>query len=107
MKEVPKYGSTEWYQYQYKLSLEARRGHNYAYHSEELEKTLLNKGYQWHIFDNKMDLSLDNRCTYSELKAKEVVDDYRSTGHYARIICGMEKNVQRIKTFSVIFKKKN
>ena len=107
MTSSPKYGSLEWRAFQYKAALEAKRGHNYSYFSEKLQEELLAKGYQWHEFNSpRTEMAHKKFCTTSEYIAKDAVDQYRATGHYARIICGMEQNVQRVKYFSVIFKKK-
>lgn len=101
MSQYPKYGSREWKIFQYLQALKARRGHNYAYYSSALDEELEAKGYQWHKFKD------GDHSTYSELEAKEVVETLRSNSNYARIICGVDKNHARMKTFSVTFKKKS
>lgn len=104
----PKYGSTEWKLYQYEQAQKARRGHNYAYFTEELGEELKAKGYRWHDFTKPIGNGSfeDREYTESELLAQEVVKSYRENGHYARIICGMHQCVQRIKSFSVAYRKK-
>lgn len=90
----------QWDIQSYKAKLEANKGHNYQYWSENIEKELTNKGYSWFEFD---------KCEYaipSELKAKEIVEQLRKDGYYARIIAGYEQNIQHTKMFSITYKKK-
>lgn len=91
-------GSNIW---KYARLLEEKRGHNYQYYSEKLEKELEEKGYSWHKFED------GNYYTDSEYAAKILVNEYRKLGNYSRIICGMFQNVQRIKTFSICYKRKS
>jgi hypothetical protein len=52
--------------------------------------------------------SYGNQAIPSESFAKETLEKLKSEGNQARIVCGYEKNIQRIKMFSIIFKlKKN
>lgn len=87
--------------WKYARMLEEKRGHNYQYYSEKLEKELEEKGYEWHKFID------GSYYTNSEYDAKCIVNEYRKLGCYSRIICGMFQNVQRIKTFSICYKRKN
>ena len=82
----------------YERKLEANRGSNFEYWSEKHDKMLKN-GWDLFLIKNKF-------STPSELHAKEVVNDLRLKNNYSRIICGYDKNVQRIKMYSVIFKPK-
>lgn len=110
MTHYPEYGSTEWKLFQYNAAKEAKRGHNYAYYSDELGEKLKVSGYQWHEFTRNCNMDgtkVVNDYTSSEIAAKEVVEQYRKDGYYARIICGKEMVVQRIKYFSVAYKKKD
>ena len=91
-------GSFSW---KYARMLEERRGHNYQYLNNELFEKLQSKGYNFFIFKDKKDV------TISELEAEEIVKMLRETGYYARIVAGHEKNIQRIKMFSVIYKKRD
>lgn len=99
----------EWKQFQYEQAVKARRGHNFTYYNDELGEELKAKGYQWHLFTrncNMDDTKVTEDYTSSVIVAKEAVEQYRSSGHYARVICGKHQNIQRIKSFSVIYKKK-
>jgi len=92
----------KWDSMQYKARLEAARGNSFQYHSDELEKELERKGYLWHDFNGR----LDREATQSITAAKEVVATLRASGHYARIICGLCKDIQGNRYFSVTYKKK-
>jgi hypothetical protein len=101
--DMPEYGTSDWRWHQYKKGQEARKGSNFEYWSEGKHRMLLTDGgYKLHAFVGHR----HDDYTYSELIAKEVVEEYRNTDHYARILCGMSQNVQRMKTFSVIYKKR-
>ena len=91
---------SEFQSYQYKRMLEERRGHNYKYHSDELEESLKEKGYEWYDFGSGLEQ------TNFEDEAIEAVENLRETGHYARIICERMKVVQRVKYYSVAYKRK-
>lgn len=102
----PKYGTAQWRALQYKRAKEARRGHNYEYWGPKHEAMIENgwtvlqmekSGRQWGKF-------FWSESTSSELYAKRCVDELRSAGNYARIVCGYDKNVQRIKMYTVIYK---
>lgn len=77
----------------YKAMLEANRGHNYQYYTDELGNYLDQKGYMEYR---------ENEREFSEHKAKEIVSTLRSTGHFARIICFGNK--LRIKEFHIYYK---
>lgn len=87
---------------QYKRMLEERRGHNYEYWGERHEN-LLQRG--WQILEIERRGKLEE-ATKSEWLAQGKVTELRKSGHYARIVCGYEKNVQREKMFTVIFRKR-
>ncbi len=104
-KHIPVYGTAEYKAYVYQLMKEKNRGHNYQYWNDDTHGKLLNEGWELHRFEK---VRFDQALVYtlSELHAKEIVDELRKTGYYARIIAGMHKNVQKQKTFSIIKKKK-
>lgn len=86
--------------YQYKRMLEERKGHNYQYYTDDIGKELEEKGYEFYLFTNRMNRK--DEATQFEHVAKEVVEQLRNSGHFARIICGYDQNVQRIKMYSVV-----
>ena len=107
MKKYPKdieYGSSDWKLYQYERTKEENRGHNYQYYNDEMWSTLEKKGYKFYLFDEKE--SFESRSTNSEAIAKEILVELRKN-NFARIIAGYNKNVQRQKRFSVIYKPKS
>lgn len=73
--------------FDYQALLESRRGHNYAYLTDEIYKDLQAKGYK------------EELETYSEVTAQDKVLELRKTGHFARIIC--EANRLRIRKYIV------
>lgn len=101
--KTPIYGTTEWRAYQYQRRLEEQRGHNYQNFNQEKWDKLEQNGWQMHVFSGR---GTEHNATMSEMSAKEVVEEYRKTGHYSRIITGYSQNKQRIKMFTVIYKKK-
>lgn len=82
--------------------LEERRGFNFEYWNEKHDK-MLDNGWDLYVFENS---KLDKLTTSSRQYAKEIVEKLRSEGNFARIICGYEKNIQRIRMYSIIFKPK-
>lgn len=82
---------------QYKARLQANKGHNYQYFTNELYYELQSKGYKSAIFDGE-----DN--TRDENIAIRVRNDYRDAGNYARIVCITNKI--RIRTYIVYYKPK-
>jgi len=95
----------EWDSMQYKARLEAQRGHNYQYYTESLSKQLFLKGYNWYKFSD--DGIKNSFAITSESKAKEIVKKLKSENHYARIIVGYSQNTQRIKMYSIVYRKKS
>jgi hypothetical protein len=87
----------KFFSWSYKTMLESRRGHNYEYWSEKHDE-LLENGWKMFEFKHRAEASS------SENIAKNKVDELRQSGHYARIVCGLQKNVQRIKMYSIIYK---
>ena len=81
---------------QYKRMLEERQGHNYEYWNEKHEK-MIEDGWQLHSFNGKKE------ATRIEDDAILIVNELRSTGYNARIVCGYCKDVQRTKYYSVIY----
>lgn len=86
----------EWDNIQYQARLNANRGHNYQYLTDELQAELEAKGYKRHY-------PLGN-TTLTENIANSLTKGFRDTGHYARIVC--VPNRLRIKTYIVYYKKK-
>ena len=91
--------------FQYKRMLEERRGHNYQYYSDKLQRYMDNKGYGFYP-EHGFNYGGADYITTIESDAKQKVECLRISGYYARIICGYDKNVQRKKTYSIICKKK-
>ncbi len=78
----------------YQAMLEARRGRNFEYWNDKKHGALLGKGW-----------SIDQTLT-SVLCAIDRVTELRNTGNHARIVCGYEKTIQRIKHYTIITKQK-
>lgn len=85
--------------WKYQRMLEERRGHNYQYPNNEQQLKNEVLGYKHHIFED------GRQETMSETKAKKVVEQYRSTGYFSRIVC-YSNAIARAKYFSVIYRKK-
>lgn len=94
----------EWDAMQYEARKNSMKGRNYEYWNEEKHGRLIESGYSFHFFKTRGGSIED--YTSIEDDAKDAVEKYKQTGHYARIVCGYEKSVQRTKYFTVIFKKK-
>lgn len=101
---------SDWDSMQYRRRLEARKGSNYEYWNEKHEDMMENKGWDLYELAEKTTRQWGNTygrfSTTSEHHAKKAVKFLRETGHYARIVCGLQKTVQRTKHYSVIYKKK-
>jgi len=97
------YNSLEWKAHQYEQAKKAKRGHNYEYWSDEKWKKYEVAGRRIHAF---VDSRNNTRCTQSEYTAMGAVSRYHDEGYYSRIIVGMCRNKQRIKMYSVIYRKK-
>ena len=95
--------------HQYKRMLEGRRGNNFEYWTERHD-ALLENGWDVYCFSEISTRQWSNvftkTSTSSVLRAKEVVEKLRADGNFARIVCGFDKNVQRQKMHSVIYKPK-
>lgn len=102
---LPPYGSPEYKSWAYEKMKESNRGHNYQYYTDELGEKWEKQGYEFHRFE-RTTFGIKDVSTPSECAAKEVAEQYRKDGYYARVIAGYEKNVQHIKMFSVIYKKR-
>jgi hypothetical protein len=93
----------------YAKRLQANKGSNYEYFNDNIEQLLLN-GYSLYQFTENSSIQwgvrIKQESTSSENMAKKAVKELRATSNYARIVCGYNKNKQRIKMFSVIYKKK-
>jgi hypothetical protein len=97
--------------FQYKRMLEEKRGHNYEYWNDEKHGKMLQNG--WKLYEvtpgeshRQWSNIFKHYSTTLENKMKEVVKILRQSGHFARIVCGYDKDVQRTKYYSVIYKKK-
>lgn len=99
-KSLPRYGTPEFKLWQYEKMKESRRGHNYAYLTDEIFEDLEKKGYQRYLFKE----SIQGDETLLETLAQDVVKKLREEGNYARIFC--VSNSLRVKTFMVYYKKK-
>lgn len=98
----------DWDLENYKRKLQANKGSNYEYWSEKHEELLKNG---WDLkkmtYKNRnTNTTYEEYATSSEFMAKEEVEKLRNEGCYARIVCGYEKNKQRVKMYSIIFKLK-
>jgi len=79
--------------FQYKRTLEERRGHYYRYMTDDILLKLEKNSFKCHLFDNGRDE------TMSEESAKEARQKYKLNGKKAMILCVANK--LRIKTFEV------
>lgn len=93
----------------YKKRLEANKGSNYEYWNNKHDE-LLKKGWELALITKtatrQWSKIFKEDATSSEQHAKRIVDQLRADGNFARIVCGYEKNMQRVKMYSVIFKSK-
>ncbi len=93
----------------YKKRLEAKKGSNYEYWNEKHEK-MLEDGWQLFLITEtptrQWGKIFKTRSTSSEHHAKKFVEQLRNGSNYARIVCGYDKNIQKAKMYSVIFKPK-
>jgi hypothetical protein len=93
----------------YKKKLEANKGSNYEYWNNKHDELLKNG---WDLFliteraTRQWSQTFKKHSTSSELHAKKFVEKLRNEGNYARIICGYDKNRQRVKMYSIIYKEK-
>ncbi len=94
---------------QYKATLNSRKGHNYEYWTTK-HYNMLTNGWILVKWVNRASRQWSNVflpfAISMEEKALQKVEELRNDGFYARIICGYEKNKQRTKMFSVIYKPK-
>ena len=94
----------------YKKSLESKRGHNYQYWSEK-HNDLLENGWSLFEFTNESsrqwNFIFKRFSTSSEYHAKKHLEQLRADNNFARIICGYDKNPQKVKMYSIIYKPKN
>ena len=90
--------------YQYKEKKEANKGYNFQYFNQDKWDLLEKKGYEMFLFLD----SFNNKSysTSSVFSAKKEVEKLRAKNKYARIICGYDKNKQRVKMYSIIYKAK-
>lgn len=88
----------------YKRKKEANKGYNFPYFNQETWDKLEEDGYEMYDFTDKFKNLTSSTRSVDE--AKEIVEKLHSEGNYARIICGYDKDRQRNKYFTVIFKPK-
>ena len=86
----------------YEVTKASRRGNEFPYWNEKLHNDLIAKGYQIYEFETGM----ESESTRVLSLAKCVADKYRDDGYYARIICGYSQNRQRIKMYTIYYKKR-
>jgi hypothetical protein len=93
----------------YKKRLEANKGSNYGYWNDKHDE-LLKNGWDLFLITEKSTRQwnkiFQSYATSSEEHAKKFVQQLRSEGNFARIVCGYEKNRQRVKMYSIIYKSK-
>jgi hypothetical protein len=90
----------------YKKRLNANKGSNYEYWNDKHEK-LLQSGWNLFLITKTQWNQIFNRYSTSSVEhAKKFVEQLRSEGNYARIVCGYDKNKQRVKMYSIIYKAK-
>ena len=94
----------KWDTENYKKRLDANKGSNYEYWNNKHEKMLQNG---WNLFLIAETSTRQQYSTFSEEHAKKFVKQLREQNNYARIVCGYNKNRQRIKMFSIIYKPKH
>ena len=93
----------------YKKKLEANKGSNYEYWNTKHDEILKNG---WDLFlitetpTRQWSQTFKRHSTSSAHHAKKFVEQLRNEGNYARIVCGYNKNRQRVKMYSIIYKAK-
>lgn len=97
-KDIPRYGTSEYRSYAYKLAKEARRGVSFPYINDKKHLDLVGSGYKEYVFES------GNIYTHSVLSAKEVVTTLRADGFFARIYC--RSNKVRYTEYEVWYKAK-
>ena len=99
----------KWDSENYRKRLEASKGSNYEYWNDKHEE-LLKNGWDLYLITEKSTRQWNkvfkSYSTSSEEHAQKYVKTLRSEGNYARIVCGYDKNRQRVKMYSIIFKSK-
>ena len=96
-------GSFSW---KYARMLEEKRGHNYQYLSDDRWDELEKKGYKMWDFGGGASCTKREDVIQSESLANGIAIMLRQQGNYARVIAGRELNQQRIKMFSVIYRRR-
>jgi len=96
---------SKWISYQYNAKKQANKGYNFEYFNQKKWDELETNGYEMYKFKD----TFEYQCysTISVIEAKKVVEELRGNNHYARIICGYDKDVQNRKYYTVIYKVKN
>jgi hypothetical protein len=92
---------------QYKARLQAKRGHNHTYWSDDKHDKLFELGWKMYKFPiNHRGKITESDSTMSENIAVETQKQLITDGYLAKLFCGYDKNIQRIKTFSILYKLK-
>jgi len=86
--------------------LEKRRGHNYEYWNDDKHNTMIKNGWKLWDFSDYLNRLEDKEAIHREDIAQYIVKRLRNTGYFARIVCGLRKDIQRTKYYSVIYKEK-
>ena len=100
----------DWDSIQYKSSLFSKKGNNFEYWNDENHYKMLDNGWSLFEFEKTgkgQNVIQKKLVTSSITNAKKEVLKLRESGNFARIVLGYEKNAQRVKMFSIIFKAKN
>jgi hypothetical protein len=98
----------EWDDMQYKARLQAKRGHNFQYWNDDKHDKLFDDGWKMYQFSFNINGKISqSETTFSEEIGIEVKKSLIADGYRAKLFCGYNKNIQRIKTFSVLYKLKN
>ncbi len=90
----------EWDAMQYRARLEARRGSQRNYLSEEKRDQLISNGYKYYIFEN------GKKETNFAFHAKDMVMKLRESGHYARVVVDSSPNIKGTQTYCILYKQR-
>jgi len=86
----------------YQKLKESRRGDSFEYWNDEKHGAMLENGWSLWSFGGHY-----REATRDVIGAKEKVLELRSSGHFARIVCGYEKTQQKERFCSIIYRKKS
>lgn len=89
----------------YQKTKESRRGNSFEWWNDGKHDNLIeNKGYKLFVFEGSFNR---DSFTTGQIEAQEKVKELRDSNHYARVVCGYSQCMQKIKSFSVIYKPKS